>query len=269
MAHFEKYTQQAARAILGHNHRTRKSERENIDPADTPRNYYMTDCNPFVALNEKISMSKKSGGRVNSRTVALVSCIITLPQNFEGDHILFFESCKEYLDSLFTRENCISAVVHFDEPNAQPHLHYCFTPIKEKGEGVQQFNAKQLLTLPFLQRFHGDLDKYLAGVFGRSVGILNGHTKRGNLTVPQLKEQAKLVRDAREVLKKGKAKIEQNEQTNKALETERDILESEVIDLRREVRQLKKEKAELEAQKAREREAYLEHCRHVADEVLR
>lgn len=184
MAHFEKYTKAGTWQVLEHDKHTR--EGKHIDKTKTPLNYNLQEnrADPWQFVKDKIVMSKKKGFRFNSRSVACVSCIITLPKDFRGDERLFFEKSKAFLDSVFGADNCISAWVHKDEQN--PHLHYKFCPITKEG----QFNAKKLINRKFLQRFHPRLEEELFKVFGYAVGIENGATTKGNQTIQQLKALA-------------------------------------------------------------------------------
>lgn len=195
MAHIEKFTQSGTFAQFKHDTRDDYTA-EHIDPSRTPLNYNIgPDCDPWKFVKDKILMSKNSGGRVNTRTVATVSCIVTLPKDFDGDVGLFFETAKEFLDSKFGADNCASCWVHFDEQ--QPHMHWRGCPILETvktdehghTKTVQQFNAKKVVNRSMLQKFHKELDDHLAGVFGYSVGVVNGVCTEGALTVPQLKKQ--------------------------------------------------------------------------------
>lgn len=195
MAHFEKFTQSATFAQFKHDKRDGTKD-DHIDPSRTSLNYNLgPECDPWRFVKDKIAMSKSSGGRVNTRTVATVSCIVTLPKDFDGDVGLFFEAAKEFLDSKFGADNCASCWVHLDE--AQPHMHWRGCPILETvktdehghATTVHQFNAKKVVSRSMLRKFHKELDDHLAGVFGYSVGIINGATTEGALTVPQLKKQ--------------------------------------------------------------------------------
>lgn len=199
MAHFEKYTQSGARQTLKHDERKFTDKRENIDKSLSCNNYNLEPRHdPWQFVKDKIAMSKNTGGRVNTRTIACCSCVVTLPKDFDGDERLFFETAKKHLDGVFGRDNCISAWVHYDEPESRPHLHYKATPIlankDDKGNptGVLQFNAKKVVNRAFLKQFHKNLDKAMTTVFGRSVGILNGVCSDGALTVPQLKKQREM-----------------------------------------------------------------------------
>ena len=183
MAHFEKYTKAASWQVLEHDKHTRDGE--HIDKTKTAENYNLCEVvDPWKEVKTKLADAKKSGARINSRTVALVSCVVTLPKDYKGDQRQFFEECKKYLDKLFGAENCVSAVVHMDEKT--PHLHYKFCPIVKEGD-VSKFNAKALISRNFLKSFHANMEKHLAGVLGRPVGIVNGATSQGNQTIKQLK----------------------------------------------------------------------------------
>lgn len=183
MAHFEKYTKAASWQVLEHDKHTRDGE--HIDKERTALNYNLcTVSDPWQTVKNKLAESKQTGARINSRTVALVSCVITLPKDFKGNERQFFEECKKYLDKLFGAENCVSAVVHMDEKT--PHLHYKFCPIVKEGD-VLKFNAKTLISRNFLRSFHKDLEKHLAEIFKGPVGIVNGATSQGNQTIKQLK----------------------------------------------------------------------------------
>lgn len=237
MAHFDKYTKAQTRQVLCHDGREYSDKREHIDKERTHLNYNLqprSDVWQFV--KDKIDMSKKSGGRFNVRSIACASCVIPLPKGFAGDERLFFESAKAYLDSLFGADNCISAWVHKDERN--PHLHYKFCPVEEKENSVFQFNAKKLVSRSFLRQFHKNLEKHMSKVFGYPVGILNGATTMGNLTVEQLKNQQK---ETERLL----AENEQLRQAHKELEQEYSELMESLTTLIDEVETKKEQLEEL------------------------
>ena len=211
MAHFEKYTKAQSRQVLQHDARQYTDARDNIDKEATVLNYNLAECSdPWQMLKQAIEFTKEGGARFNSRTVALASCVVTLPKGFDGDPHLFFAECKKHLDKTFGSENCISCWVHFDEPGAQPHMHYKAMPLcYDKSKNTLQFNCKRLLNRGFLQRFHGELNKHLHGVFGRDVGILNGATTKGNQTV----EQLKALTEAKEEFEKVMSELQRAKQT--------------------------------------------------------
>lgn len=250
MAHFEKMTFMGSRQPIKHDYRENTDKRDNIDKTLTCNNYNLApEHDPWQFLKDKISMSKNSGGRVNTRTVACVSCVVTLPQNFKDNERLFFETVKSYLDEIFGSGNCISAWVHYDEPNAQPHLHYKFTPIAfDEERGTYQFNAKKLVSRSFLKGFHKGLDNALSKVFGRSVGVRNGATTHGNQTIEQMKKFKKvhtkyiaLINEYNELVDKYNNVLgDITDLENKRLELTR-----EVAELRRQFDKIKEENAHL------------------------
>lgn len=187
MAHFEKYSKAGTWQVLEHDKHTR--EGKHIDKERTHLNYNLADvADPWQFVKDKIAMSKNAGNRFNSRSVAMVSCVVTLPKDYKGDPVRFFEECKKYLDTIFGAENCISAWVHQDE--SQPHMHYKFCPIEKDSK---KFNAKKLIDRKFLKGFHSKMEKALSSVFGFPVGIENGATTKGNQTIQQLKALSEAV----------------------------------------------------------------------------
>ena len=259
MAHFEKYTQSGTRQTLNHDERKFTDKRENIDKSLSCNNYNLgPQHDPWQFVKDKIAMSKKTGGRVNSRTIACCSCVVTLPKDFKGDERLFFETAKKYLDGVFGADNCASAWVHYDEPESRPHLHYKGIPILEKRDeqgkptGVLQFNAKKVVSRSFLKKFHKDLDKAMTTVFGRSVGIINGICSEGALTVPQLKKQREMLlqlnKDYNALLDEYNELIDDfNNLLDDigALEEKRDELSQKVAELQERLDKVKEENARL------------------------
>ena len=261
MAHFEKYTMMAARQPIRHDSRLNTAGKENIEKGLTSSNYNLADVpDPWQFLRDKIAMSKASGGRFNSRSVACISCVITLPKGFDGDQRLFFETAKNYLDKVFGSDNCISAWVHYDEPDSMPHLHYKATPIlvehKQDRNGhpitAHQFNAKKMVSRSFLRRFHKDLEREMVATFGHPVGILNGATTHGNLTVPQLKKQReellRLSQEYNDLIAEYDALVDEYNDTLdsiEALKERRKELTNRVAELQQKLDKVKEENARL------------------------
>lgn len=232
MAHFEKYTKGGAYQILHHDEHDERAGKH-IDRERTHLNYNLQPrSDPWQFVKDKIDMSKKSGARFNSRSVALVSCVITLPKEYDGDPRQFFEECKKYLDQYFGSDNCVSCWVHVDE--AQPHFHYKAVPILRDGDRVQ-FNAKKLVSRSFLQKFHKGLDKYLATVLGRPTGVRNGATSHGNQTVEQMKrltEVKKEVEATRKELDELQTQYDEEVDQYNDLVDQQDILLAKIEKLR-------------------------------------
>lgn len=181
MAHFEKFTKAGTWQVLEHDKHTR--EGKHIDKSKTHLNYNLSDvADPWQYVKDHIAESIKAGNRFNTRSVALVSCVVTLPKDFVGDSKKFFEESKKYLDTIFGAENVVSCWVHVDE--TQPHMHYKVMPIIKD---TKQFNAKKLMTRSFLKSFHPKMERHLSNVFGHRVGVVNGATTQGNQTIQQLK----------------------------------------------------------------------------------
>ena len=258
MAHFEKYTKGGAYQILHHDEHDERAGKH-IDRERTHLNYNLQPrSDPWQFVKDKIDMSKKSGARFNSRSIALVSCIITLPKDYQGDPRKFFEECKKYLDSVFGADNCASAWVHFDE--VQGHMHYKATPVIKDGDRLQ-FNAKKLVSRSFLQRFHKDLDKYLTTALGHSTGVRNGATSHGNQTVEQMKRLEEVKQELAEV----KQELAEVKQELDKLLTEHDETVEEYNQLLDDIDRLEGEKDRTEARVARLRDIAHQLEKHIKE----
>ena len=154
--------------------------------------------------------------------ITLVDVIVSLPkpeyfpQEREKE---FFDIAHKFLTNKFCNNSddfVVLSVVHKDEENSQPHLHYSFSPIIADDNGNLKMCAKQVITRKMLRSFHKEADEVFRDYFGFDVGIINGATKEGNLTVPQLKEQTKKYKELVKV--------------NKQLQTENEQLKMELAE---------------------------------------
>lgn len=199
MAHYEKINAVGVSAILAHDNRTQKKKEKHIDVSLSKDNYNLRRHpeGDFKYYKERKKQVLATGSRFNSRTVGLVSCVITLPKDFpflgnKDKERQFFEVCCNFLDKKHGKENCVSAWVHNDEPLSKSHLHYCTMPIEQTqdkdGNDILKFNAKAIVDRSYLRTFHKDLQKELENAFGCKINILNDVTQGNNKTVKQLKE---------------------------------------------------------------------------------
>lgn len=193
MVNVQKYTATQTRPLLDHDYR-RTNQPNTVKKLECLNYSFKKTEDPEAFMQKKIEESKKTGGRVLSTSVVMCSVVITLPDDFKGDERKFFEECFRFYNKEFGEENCISAIVHKDEPTARPHLHYKFTPVIEQErinkktgarKTVQQFNAKKIISRDYLQELHPKLENWMSAVFGYEVGIQTG----GSTT--QMKERIK------------------------------------------------------------------------------
>ena len=205
MAHIEKYKQGQCFHLINHDNRTNTNDKENIDHSRSHLNYNLCSVkNENEYLSELIKLSKNSGGRFTDKTNVLVSYVITLPENFPDNAELekqFFKGSYDLIKNDVGEENIISAWVHYDEnlknsnrPN-KPHIHIKIAPLKEKTKTykngtvkkILQFDAKNTITLNYLQTFHKRLESHIEDYVGFKAEVLNGATKYGNKTIEELK----------------------------------------------------------------------------------
>lgn len=242
MAHYEKYKSAGVWHLIEHDMREHTQGRENIDKSLSCNNYNLEihQEGEKEFFRSKIEQAKKSGARITDETIHLVSCVITLPKNFfenaekekgrkltdeEKDKLQreFFQSAKEFLDKYHGKENCVSAWVHVDEPNAQPHMHYKTVPIREKEKKykdghtktVFSLDCKNILNRSYLQKFHQNLQQHLEMDLGFNVEMMNGATENGNKTIQEMKneKQQKVIAEQAKTINEQENTIQDNEET--------------------------------------------------------
>jgi len=207
--------------------------------------------------------------KYHNRTDVNVMCswVITAPKLLaESEHKLFFQEAYSFLNQRYANgsdRNVISAYVHMDE--STPHLHYAFVPVvHDKKKGIDKVSAKIAIDRVDLQKFHQDLERHMAGVFGREIGILNEATRDGNKSIDELKRETaqaeidtlnKNIIDSRNILADvlfdtSVAEIERKEHEKlsaeiKNLRNEKAQLDKELSDNHATVKKLKKHIKEL------------------------
>lgn len=215
--HVAKYTACGVANLIAHFERahneSRSYDNQNIDKSKTHLNYNLAEG---VTGYQKYKDNLEHTYHINRADInTMVSIVVTLPKDYDGDPRTFFKDCKEFFDSRYGADNCIGAWVHIDEKS--PHMHYGFTPtIPNKDYGKEgktskdyqcRLNAKKVISKTELQRLHPDLQAFLRQKQpDRTINIINGEVARnkGNRTVNELKAQD-IERKAQELQAKDKA----------------------------------------------------------------
>ena len=210
--HIEKYNKKSVYNMLAHYERHPRIYRtqEHINPELKQSNYTL-GSDPLTGFAKYKKILETPGLKVMNREDVNVMCdlVVTIPRAFPVErHEEFFRITVDYFLKLLCNNDerwLIGAYVHCDEtkddetqsednklknPSARYHLHFSWVPaVLHKGQ--YKVCASQVVNRQLLKKLHGDFSRYMESYFGFDVGILNGATKEGNLTVPQLKEQSK------------------------------------------------------------------------------
>lgn len=222
MAHITKYKQGQCHHLINHDNRSNTDNKENIDHSRSYLNYNLCNVkNENEYLSELIQKSKNNGGRFTDKTNVLISYVITLPENFPNNEALekeFFKGAYNMIVEDIGEENIISAWVHYDENlkntnrKGKPHIHIKAAPLKEKiktykngtKKTILQFDAKNIITLNYLQQFHKRLDKNIEEWLGFKTDVNSGITKEqgGNKTISELKAISEQQKKNREIIDK-------------------------------------------------------------------
>ena len=199
--HIEKYNRNAVGHMIEHYERDPKiyKTQTHINPELKELNY-MIGNSELTGMERYKQILSTPGLKIHKRqdVITLVDVIVSLPkpEYFPQEReIEFFEIANEFLLNKCCQgreEFVVLSVVHRDEDKnkAQPHLHYSFVPIINDN-GTLKVCAKKVITRNMLRTLHKEASDYFYNHFGFDVGIINGATKEGNLTVPQLREQTK------------------------------------------------------------------------------
>ncbi|MBQ8807527.1 MAG: plasmid recombination protein [Bacteroidaceae bacterium] len=218
MAHVAKHTKAACGHLFAHFDREAENiGNEKIDPAKTHLNYNLAaEIQP--ERQGDFVRKRCSEVRCQNRKDVNVMCswIVTAPKELlPEEHTLFFKTTFQFLCDRYGAENVVSAWVHRDETT--DHLHFAFVPVVyDKKKDRYKVSAKECICKRDLSTFHQDLDRVMQQTFGRDIGILNGETREGNLTIKQLKAQQE----------KADELARQNEEAEKRLEATQQRLEA-------------------------------------------
>lgn len=258
MASFEKYTDNAVIYELRHNTRehARPPKNIDIDPERKRDNYSLhpEECGLSARQNKNFyNRRMKDVYRYNRADVkAACQWIITAPKDLPPEQEqIFFKETYNYLNSLYGEQNCIQAIVHYDEGvknsngkiiAGRPHLHYVFIPVIENKKYMkpnkkgnitkaakyrEKVCADELINKKHLQQFHPNFQKWMDEKNIRCT-VHSGITGGKNRTVEELKYSTR-------ELEKAKTRIRE-------LENENERLNEKIIKLKEKVYQQEVEK---------------------------
>lgn len=193
MASLCKSTRGVSGNLFAHYERKENIKFKNQD-IDKTRSYLNYNLVPDRNLSQREILNKRlSEVKVLKRDDVNVTCnwVITLPKTIREnseEEKLFFQETYNLLKNRYGEKNIISSYVHKDE--VTPHMHFCFIPVViNKNKNIEKVSAKELITKKELSSFHNDLNNYMANIFNRNIGILNGVTANGNRTALEMKNQ--------------------------------------------------------------------------------
>ena len=187
--HLEKYDRRAVTRMFAHYDRSHPGSKSSIDTAKTALNYNAAAEDQPLAQHDFLD-KRLSQVKVQNRKDVNVMCdwVITAPQTLEEhEYDTFFRETYRVMSGRYGKENVISAYVHMDE--TQPHMHFSFIPVTmDKKKHRPKVCAKELLNKQDLRTIHDDISAYMTEVFRRHIGMRNGATALGNVTVDTLRK---------------------------------------------------------------------------------
>ena len=83
----------------------------------------------------KREIAERVNGRITKASIYISEFIFTLPKGIPVQEAeRYFSDCVEILGRVNNPQNIVQAVIHYDEPDAQPHMHLDFCPITRDGK---------------------------------------------------------------------------------------------------------------------------------------
>lgn len=73
------------------------------------------------------------GLEIGPKTKPLADWVVTKPAGYHGDAEAFFKAAYEFMAEKVGESRIVSAYVHMDEPDAEPHMHFAFVPVVESA----------------------------------------------------------------------------------------------------------------------------------------
>ena len=129
------YTASQLYGLDRHNLRKTLRHSTNIDSNRTHENKMLVGgVNPLY-YEAKREIAERVNGRITKASIYISEFIFTLPKGIpvqEAEH--YFSDCVEILGRVNNPKNIVQAVIHYDEPDAQPHMHLDFCPITCDGK---------------------------------------------------------------------------------------------------------------------------------------
>lgn len=147
-----------------------RSKEHHIDSTKYGQNVFLSDAsNAKMAIDKYNALMQSVDAKIKSDTVTLGSIICTLPRDFTGDknsQIQFFNNVYHELIKKVGRDNVVYSVIHYDEPESQPHLEFKFCPIikgiDKRCKSVapqRKFSWDKLCNKEFYNNLHKDIQK--------------------------------------------------------------------------------------------------------------
>lgn len=182
MANMQKYKLGQLGRILEENARDESYHADRIDSELTKNNYFLSkhcDCslaNSAPRLEEManriadaIANHERVAGRsIRSDANLVFSWVVTAPENLRPeDERAFFAATHRFLCERYGGEgNCLTSVVHKDEPACRAHLHFDAMPIIDG-----KFQASKMVNRADLRTIHSQMNAYVDKELGYHVSI--------------------------------------------------------------------------------------------------
>lgn len=180
------YTASQLCGLDRHNLRKTSHHSTNIDATKTHDNKILVGGVRPLFYEAKKQIAERVNGRITKASIYVSEFIFTLPKGIpleKAEH--YFSDCVQILENVNNPQNILQAVIHYDEPDAQPHMHLDFCPITHDGK----LSRKKIFTRESLSKLQYGFPQKLQEL-GWDIELPE-KTERGQYTktVKELKKQ--------------------------------------------------------------------------------
>lgn len=180
------YTASQLCGLDRHNLRKTSHHSTNIDATKTVNNKILVGGVKPLYYEAKENITKRVNGRITKASIFVSEFIFTLPKEIPSNEAeRYFSDCVQILGQANNPDNILQAVIHYDEPDAQPHMHLDFCPITNDGK----LSRKKIFTRESLTKLQHGIPQKLKEL-GWNIDMPE-KTERGQYTktVKELKKQ--------------------------------------------------------------------------------
>lgn len=180
------YTASQLYGLDRHNLRKTQHHSTNIDATKTINNKMLVGGVKPLYYEAKEAIAKRVNGRITKTSIFVSEFVFTLPKGIPSNEAeRYFSDCVQILGQANNPDNILQAVIHYDEPDAQPHMHLDFCPITNDGK----LSRKKIFTRESLTKLQHRIPQKLKEL-GWNIDMPE-KTERGQYTktVKELKKQ--------------------------------------------------------------------------------
>ena len=228
----EKYNRSGTVAMLIHDFRKSKTHKNrDIDPEKSAKNVVL-QAGTYADVKKRLDQVYVHGRNGKQANQIIYTCSVCIHCPDGADPETFFPKIKSMLDDKFGLENCICAVVHYDEK--RPHLHYLFTPVVyDKKKERMKLCAKEVVSREMLQHWHSEFEEEYYKRYGERIQLQEPDPeKRTKQNIRNIEDYKRAKDQIKQLEQEQEKNLKIISEQKKAIEDLKSVEVSELIQLR-------------------------------------